>query len=1072
MHSAVLAIYAVCGVAVHLEPQTHLADAVWPTHAFVTLPQGWVKPDEQMFLLEDGRPIAAQIEVQARWPDDSPKWVHAYAGFRYANGKPARYEFEKRSKLPEEIAESPLSVVDKPAGITVKTGVITISIPRPFSGVAIADAQGKPVVAPGGPGMIDDRGIVWHAKFDGEAEIAIEQQGPAQVTVKCSGWYQSESKRVQPFCKFVTRITVSAGSPIVRFDHATIFADDMHKHAIGALPFRFSVPDVQGYVSGDLSGQFRDAHTATFFAQLSADRLVTIDQQNDQDSPAPPFTEIGTRSPGWFAADTTAARVVLLTKDFWQKFPKEVKIGRNELVYYAWPKHGALAKADDDALRLNKIYKFPCFHTGQFFDARLPDEYFTALQLQTDTRECKAEYARAANPVGVAIHNEFALAVLPREGPEPHDDTHLAALEKLYVQNPIARVVPAAVAVSGVLGPVAASGRDFPQQERVVRDAMLGYAASIERYGDYGWAIYGNAHHEELMNPQAAGIEEGRPSLHRVWSNNHYQYVSTAWRLYALHGDPRLLRWARTCTDVYASIGQVRYDPMTGYVDGNGKRQPGASIKYHVPGGFYHCKALVPWGGRDYGMDRLDSDANLRGHWTDPSSLLLAWLFDANRWAKDGYELWLDNYEVPTNGTNRETNSTLVHAITAYEYRPNEKMLADIRKLGTLLMKTPILKQYPGSIWEPTWLSRYHELFPEDKAFAQYVLTSLETLGVRREALWTLALSATAYQITGDDKHLRQHAGSLARIARSVFYDPKPDKRWDRYGLAPGPARDGQFMAQWHRFLYALRKAGITELPPPAEPGHYLGSACRFDNPQDVAARGTTILVLKDQPGPLDVNLAGGTLRGGDLSATSLGIFSPTGKNLLHVDRIPMTGVKPVINQVTRPSTWVAAVEQYSVDDAGTGLYRIVMGAYLFGAFQTLTGLPECELLRGNKLSNWSEPCVYAAKISRGYLVPLVDTPIALQFTAMGDRDGAHIALHDADGKPLVNQWIRAGDSVVVHLNRPRDGMPAGKGPWLLDAFSDHSGYFRMEIAADADEPLLFGSNLEHVQAIRQRLGR
>ncbi len=104
-----------------------------------------------------------------------------------------------------------------------------------------------------------------------------------------------------------------------------------------------------------------------------------------------------------------------MTKDFWQKCPKEVKIGVDGITYYAWPRHNALAKADAEATRLDEVYKFQCFHTGQLLDSRLPSNYFTALETQTDTTECKAVYARAANLEGVAIHNEFALAFGPEK---------------------------------------------------------------------------------------------------------------------------------------------------------------------------------------------------------------------------------------------------------------------------------------------------------------------------------------------------------------------------------------------------------------------------------------------------------------------------------------------------------------------------------------------------------------------------------------------------------------------------------------------------------------------------------
>src|SRR4051812_23438399 len=101
------------------------------------------------------------------------------------------------------------------------------------------------------------------------------------------------------------------------------------------------------------------------------------------------------------------------------------------------------------------------------------------------------------------------------------------------------------IAASGVFGPVAAAGAEFPEVQRAARDGFLGHSRSIERYDDYGWAIYGNTHHEELMNPTAAGIPGGRPSLHRIWNNNHYQQVSIAWRMCALDEDPRILQLAR-----------------------------------------------------------------------------------------------------------------------------------------------------------------------------------------------------------------------------------------------------------------------------------------------------------------------------------------------------------------------------------------------------------------------------------------------------------------------------------------------------------------------------------------------
>jgi hypothetical protein len=1068
MLSAVLAAHVVCGVSLYLQPQDAVSDIAWPTRAVATLPKGWVKQSDHLFVLENGRPIAAQVEIVGKWADGgSPKWVHVYAPFRYVAGKPARYELEKKNPLPE-LPKSPLTVADNPREIVIDTGVITISIPRPFVGVA-SIKQGKTVLlnGPGGPSLLDARGLTWVPRFDPSAELIVEQQGPAQVTVRATGWYQTEDKRAEPFCRYVTRITACANSPMVKFDHAAIFADDMRKNAVAEMPFKFAIPNATAYSSGSERGTFDEKLKTAWFAQLSANELVSLTETDTHTARAPKVAGKGRRSPGWFAADVQDRRVVLLTKDFWQKCPKEVEIGPDRMIYYAWPRHGALASTNETATKLDSVYKFDCFQTGALLDSRLPSDYFTALLNQRDSTECKAEYARAANLSGVAMHNEFALVVLPASSGTDSAAGNPAKLARLYFQDPIARVSPEAVAQSGVFGPVAAAGSDFAPLHQVARDAMLGYARSIERYGDYGWAIYGNTHHEELMNPAAAGVPAGRPSLHRVWNNNHYQHVSTSWRLAALQGDPRLWDWARLCSDNYASIGQVRYDKMKGHLDGKDDLHPGPEVKFHRPGAMWHCKAFVPWGGRDYGMDSNDEDANLTGHWPDPSGLLLAWLLDGNRWAKDGYDLWRRSVKFPNRGTRREVNTTLVHAITAYEYEPDEIAQLAIKGMAESMRSVPITEQHPGPIWEPTWLSRYYEHAPDDEAFKKYVVASADAIAVGSEGIWSLALSATAYQITKDDEYLKRHAGQLARATRQLFHDPDPDKRWDKYGFGPGPDRDHHFLMQWPRFAYALREAKIDSLPVPDEPGQYFCGPSRYDNITDVASRGTRILTWRTSDEPFQVAVQAMTLSSGDVQPTSLEVLPPRGSALLSVTRLPMSAATPVVRTVTRPSSWEVATETYKVPQSEPGLHTIRIGSNQVGVFQGLTTDPECQVLINSKPRN-GDPVSLCAKFTRGYLVPLVNSRIELTFTAEGVSDGSHIVLKSAKGQTVLDQYLRAGSSASVTLN----DRAAPPGPWLLDAYSDHTGWFRLTIQCDADEPLLYGRKLEDIELIRQKLGR
>lgn len=1081
MSSAVLAALVLGNVPLFLYPQSHLADVRWPTHAAVAVPQGFIKPNEQVYLAEDDRPALAQVEVVARWPDGTPKWLHAYALFRYAGGNPARYALIKQAPPLPAAPASPLKVVDTPQAVEIDTGVVKFQIARPFAGITRLEHQGQVVIdGAGGPALVDDRMIPWQAVDDEEAEVVVEQQGPAQVVVRAMGWYQNPERRQMPFCRFTTRITAFANSPLLKFDHATTFAGDMRRHAISELSFKFAVPGIQRYSTGasaatgaargapagGLSGTLGDAQNGQWFAQLSANQMLALAQRG-ADNPED-VSQAGAhgRSAGWFAADTTQRRLTLLTKDFWQKYPKEVKIGRDEVTFYSWPRHGHLGPRDPAPTRLEEVYKFQCFLTGRLLDPRLPSEYFSALELQTDTTECKAQYARAASMEGVSLRNEFALLCLPAT---PADsaaaDRQVAAWQRLFIDSPMARVSPVAMAASGALGPVSASsGSDFRDIDRVVRNGMLGYAHSIDRYGDYGWSIYGNTHHAELMNPTAAGTPLGRPSLHRVWSNNHYQHVSTSWRLFALNGDARLLDWARTSTDNYGSIGQVRYDGLRGRTDGRGMHHPGPAVKFHNPGAFYHCKGLVPWGARDFGMDSNDTDSGLIGHWPDPSSLLLAWLIDADRWAKDGYDLWRKEVKLPRTGARREINTTLVHAITAYEYEPNEATLASIKGMATGLRSMPILEQRPGPLWEPTWLSRYHELVPDDEDFNKYIITSADSVGVMAENMLSLALSATAYRITQDEKYLRQHAGTLSRAARSLFQDPVADKRWDQYGFAPGPGRDRQFMLQWHRFRAALLEAKITSLPAPEEPGQYFCGVSRFDNRDDIHARGTKVLLWRDQPSAAELAIQASTLSGGDIAASSLEVLSPAGQPVLDVKRMAISSSRPT--RVTRPSTWEAAVERHPLPAGPAGLYTALFGSNQIGVFQGISGGRECQVLRNSRLRNRGEGCFHEVKLTRGFLVPLASGPLQLTFTALGTQDGGYVGITGAKQEKIIDRYLRSGESVQVTLNE-RSG-PAS--PWLLDLYCDHSGFLRMSVTGSTDEPALYGHKLEDVQFIRQRL--
>ncbi len=1066
MYSAFLAAFVLGNLPVYLYPQTALPDAAWPTHATIAAPQGWIKPDQQPMLLENGQPMLAQFEVAARWPDGSPKWLHAHGAFKYVGGQPEKYTFTRVNELPATIPKSPLTVRDEADGIHIDTGTIKLLIPRPFVGISLIEHDGQPLVrGDGGPHAIDGDGTLWHTRHDREATVVVETQGPAMVRVKASGWYQTPQPRDDAFCRFTTRITVYAGSPIVKIDHATTFADDMKKHTVAELAFKFALPGATNFASATHRGTFHERLRAAYLAQLSDDRLYRVAQIGPDAERDIRHQGDYERSAGWFSTSVADRQLALLTKDFWQKCPKEVKMSPDELVYYAWPKHGDLAQPDPSATLIHNVYKFRCFHTGKLLDSNLPDDYFNALSQQTDTIESTPEVARAGNMQGVSMRNEFALVVTPPASATGDLQEHLEKLQRLYLQSPTARVSPQVIAASGVFGRVLGAEREFAENERALVEGLLGTAGSIPRYGDYGWAIYGNLHHAELMNFQIDGKRVGRPSLHRVWNNNHYQQCSTLWHAWGLNGDARLLRMARLLTDNYASIGQVRYDKQWYKKEpGDPTRRPG--FRFHLPGGFYHCKALIPWGSCSYEMKATEDHAMLWGHFPDPTGLLYAWLLDADRWCLDGYDLWRENVKPPRRGTRREVNQSLVHAIAAYEYTRDDKFLTAIKgmlfgdgKSGGLL-DTPIELQQPGPIWNPLWLSRAYEMFPEDQRLREFIVRSADVLELNNSGIWTLALSATAWEITGDKKYLVRHGGTLDRVKRRPFQDHTG--YWQGYGAAMGPTGDGFFPLQWPRFARALRDSGVGLPPVPPEPGHYLCSSARHNRPADVAARGTRVLILgpPSEGAARKLTIDGIRFVQGDMHPASMALYDPSGKPLWNEPRMAITAGGGT--RVQRPSSWTAIRDQYDAPRT-PGLHTLVYASHGIGIFQGLAGgLPECQTLRNVKISDSTEKVVYSCALSQGWLVPLTEVPVVLRFTPYSRNMGSYVAVTPRGGTKREH-WLVSEESVDIPLD------PA-EGPWYLDIYGDGTSATHVEVHSQIELPLLYGSNLEHVELIKKTI--
>jgi len=647
------------------------------------------------------------------------------------------------------------------------------------------------------------------------------------------------------------------------------------------------------------------------------------------------------------------------------------------------------------------------------------------------------------------------------------EDTVLPQMQALYQQNPIAISNPSEVASSKIFGRASISNATLTN---FCADAMRGAYAEIDRYKDYGQFNYGVIHEDEWMNLT-------RPSLHRVLDNSHFQHISQNWRLFAFSGDTDIQTFARAGSDNYRNCSQCNYD--------NNTTAPGQSAppytQWHKLGYFYHDKAYFQWGGSGYGQtNNNDHSGIVQGHWMDPTALLFAWLIDADRWAKDGYQLWYDHIYVPpippdpqyrvNDYTGRDFANAFTMLIEAYNnWGHDAVILGHIQNFGASV----ITQAMPGALTLPVWggvvHSLYHDLFPNDSAFNAWVLSNAASTFLRNEGSTTLGFFATAYEIAKaagqvsptPQSYLTAHYGTLTR-AKNALYVDSDGGPWTNIGFGPGADNDGWFGQQYFRYQKALDDEVLT----PSE----IDDSMYFITPSANDIRATKILIKNtagsiplvfQTPGIVDVASGGSFELKCFLYPGSTDVFAG------NTDADAILG-EPYAGAGYRPSSWrVAGTENFTVSGASNGLYKVMVDGQGPGLFAPLQATqPECQVLKDLTLTGMGGSlCKHYVKRTSGYLVPRPSLGTAtLHFTVMDRRSGSHVVITNSLGAVLVDKWIHYGDGSAEDLSQQLDANSS----WHLDIFSDRYNWVKMWVTStgDIDEPFLYGTNLADVLSV------
>ncbi len=402
---------------------------------------------------------------------------------------------------------------------------------------------------------------------------------------------------------------------------------------------------------------------------------------------------------GWHFPDFTGE---VLTRYLANKEPANVVSAFGNTTFQQWPANLADTNAPEDYTDFNELWKLKWLKKGPYLNAVMPTGYknsFTSATVTGDTTELKLQTVNNADMIGITFQTEFAINLGASSG---------SAYQDLWEARPIGHRSPALACATKAMGPIAAYGSTYTDSDSLAKQTLISNFNNEHRYNLTGWHVFGNSHHHEYPY-------RGRPDYHRIWSNNHYGVTRALWTNWFASADSGLLEHARKSTDNTSNIAQLRHTPA---ID---------SGRCRYDGTMYHCKSFVPWGFRASGELAYgnETDTAYCSHYVYADSLLLAFYMDANYWAKDGYEAWLNGigkrtgsagnvgFHWPITSYGREVNTSMYQAMVAYEYNPGQSgVLAGISGMKDSLMDAypsggPYTKgTQPGAMWESASLGK------------------------------------------------------------------------------------------------------------------------------------------------------------------------------------------------------------------------------------------------------------------------------------------------------------------------------------------------------------------------------
>jgi hypothetical protein len=288
-----------------------------------------------------------------------------------------------------------------------------------------------------------------------------------------------------------------------------------------------------------------------------------------------------------------------------------------------------------------------------------------------------------------------------------------------------------------------------------------------------------------------------------------------------------------------------------------------------------------------------------------------------------------------------------------------------------------------------------------------------------------MALSALAFDVTGDASYLHPHLERADIFSRSLFR--APDDSYDWYGQGPGPlgARWGYYT--WGHFLKRLHTAEIESIPALRTPGGYYPWSSR-----------SPLVALESEDGAFTVNMGVRTQH-----RLNVSLHSPTGKVLFQ-----SRGART--NEAPNKLQDVAA-------DGEVGLYRLTVASHDALLPVPQTTLPHEAVLMQDGVKHVVQGRMLYRPLDAGRVVQA-------KFAPTSDRGPMNAWIEDAEGREIARV------SVMHHTSKPTAEVELNPAehplPWWIRVI----GRGTLTFTGAGDAGILAGTSVESFDRIAERL--